>query len=354
MKLNKKLRVGIAGLGGIAKRTHLPVLELLPEYKIVCGAEKDEYQRKRVSELFNFQESYDDFNEMIQHADIDAVFICLPATLHAKAVKVALENGLHVFCEKPVGINSDEAKAMTSLAKKVNRILMPGYNLRHVDNFLRAKKLIQTGKLGKIIQVNAVFMNPGPYISWDPKSDWYLDGKSRGALYDIGSHIVDLLFYLYPHCIKHLRAFASKGYQPYDAITNVTCSYEGEDGQLGAIQVGWRSASEVCSLEFHGTAGTLLVSRRNFHYMHGATDPADRILNSIGNAYQEIGTVVRKLNMIRKGTDVLEEFKRQAIVFRKMIATMGKTSEKADEVVYVHHILESIYTSVINGENIVL
>ncbi|MFC1533114.1 Gfo/Idh/MocA family protein [Thermodesulfobacteriota bacterium] len=350
--LSKKgpLRVGIAGLGGIAKRTHLPILKLLPDYHVVCGAERDSYQRNRVAELFNIEEKYGDFIDMIDHAEIDAVFICLPATLHSKAVYASLDKGLHVFCEKPMGLNSDEASKMVNMAIKANRVLMPGYNLRYVDNFIRAKELIESGKLGKIIHVNALFMNPGPYISWDPKSEWYLKEESGGALYDVGSHIVDLLFYLFPHRIEELQAFACKGYEPYGAITNIVSSYRGEGGILGTIQIGWRSASEVCSLEFHGTAGTLFVSRRNFSYTHGATDPADRIAISTENVFREFKSIVRKLNLMRKGIDVLDEFIQQAIMFWTLTAGKKQNREDLQKSSLVHQVLEAIESSLSKDE----
>lgn len=339
------IRIGIAGLGGIAKRTHLPVLRLLPRFKVVCGAEKDHGQRNRVARLFNLEHTFEDYRGMIGQAEIDAIFVCLPATLHFRAVSMALEKGLHVFCEKPMGLNSQEAKAMVRLARANGRLLMPGYNLRHVDNFLAAKEFINTGKLGKILHVNALFMNPGPYLSWDPKSDWYLDKASRGALYDVGSHLVDLLFYLYPHRISQLHAYSAQGYKPYEAITNVTCSFKGENGLLGTIQVGWRTASEFCNIELHGTAGTLLVNRRNYIYTHGATDPADRVFTSLRNIGRELTTVSRKINLMRKGADVLEEFRRQAMEFHDLATGNNHDLSNAEDAIYSHRVLEAIMNS---------
>ena len=351
---NVQLRVGIAGLGGIAKRTHLPVLQMLPGYQVVCGAEKDDYQCERVCCLFNLEESYQDFMAMIEKADIDAIFVCLPATLHKRAVLAALERGLHVFCEKPMGVSPDEANAMVLMAEKTGKLLMPGYNLRYVDNFIRARNLIVSGKLGRILQINATYMNPGPYISWDPKSDWYLDRSSHGALYDIGSHLVDLLLYLYPHRIKRLFASASQGYQPYEAVTNISCSYEGEGGLLGSIQIGWRTASEVCRLDFHGTAGTLSVGRRHFSYTHGATDPANRISISLDNAAREIGALLHKINRMRKGLDVLEEFLRQGIEFWNHLAKGKPDLSKAHDAIHVHEILRAILSSITDERTVFL
>ncbi|MBC2733178.1 MAG: Gfo/Idh/MocA family oxidoreductase [Desulfobacteraceae bacterium] len=354
IKNAKTIRVGIAGLGGIAKRTHIPILKLVPGYQVVAGAERDDIQRERVAKMYNIPKVYSDFHEMIKSADIDAVFICLPATLHLQAVTLALECGLHVFCEKPMGLHAKDTAAMIEAAEKAEKVLMPGYNIRHVANFRKAKRLLESKKLGHIIHVNALFMNPGPYISWDPKSDWYLEANSGGALYDIGSHIVDLLFYIYPHRLKNLTAYANQGYKPYDATTNVVCSYHTDNSLLGTIQVGWRSASEVCSLEFHGTAGTLLVSRRNFSYTHGATDPADRIAISATNILQELKSVVGKLNLIRKGADVLDEFNRQALYFKRLVKNNRSNVSELKSAMHVHEVLDGIGRSIETGKMIEL
>lgn len=347
-KRKKPIRVGIAGLGGIAKRTHLPVLKMLPEFDVTCGAERDDYQRQRVAGLFGLRETYQDFEDMIGTADLDAVFVCLPASLHTRAVTAALEKGLHVFCEKPMGVNAEDARKMVELAESSRRVLLPGFNLRYVKNFMEAKKIINSGRLGNIVHVNAVFMNPGPYISWDPKSDWYLDQRSGGALYDIGSHIVDLMLHLFPFRVKELSAFEKKGYLPYDATSNVACSFKGEGGLLGTIQIGWRTACEVCSLDLHGTAGSLFVSRRMLTYSHGATDPADRILNLLANISGEFKAVTDKMRLMAKGSDFLEEFRRQADVFRALIMRSTLGQEEAKKVIHVHDTLEGIGKSIHN------
>lgn len=168
-----------------------------------------------------------------------------------------------------------------------------------------------------------------------------------GVLYDIGSHLIDLLFYLYPHRIKKISAYAERGYEPYDVLTNISCTYEGEEGLLGTIQIGWRSASEVCSLEFHGTAGSLVVNRRAFTYTHGATDPADRIFNSLNNVAREVRTILRKLNRMYRGTDVLEEFIRQTTEFRELLLNGRPSSLKAQAAIYVHEVLGASLCSVL-------
>lgn len=350
---NRELRIGIAGLGGIAKRTHLPVLKLVPGYNVVCGAERSPQQRKRVAGIFNLKETYDDYREMIEKADIDAIFICLPAVLHAEAARLSLKKGLHVFCEKPMGVDSAEARELVYMAEKEQRLLMPGYNLRFVDNFMRARKLVETGSLGRILHVNAIYLNPGPYVSWDPKTDWYLDAASKGVLYDIGSHLVDLLFYLHPHNVRRLTGFACNGYKPYGAITNFTSSYEGEDGLLGTLQVGWRSASEVCSIELHGSSGSLAVNRRTFYYSNGATDPADRVFASLNNAAREVSAILKKLNRIRKGVDVLEEFVRQAIEFRDQVQSGRVDLTRANDAVRVHEVLNAMFITASGQEECV-
>ena len=170
-----KLRIGIVGLGRVATATHIPVLKLLNNVEITACAEKNIDRVHRVKEFLSIPNIFSDYRKMYESKLVDAVYICLPTDLHYDATISALRNGLHVLCEKPMGRTLEEATEMNSLALKNKLILMPGFKYRYNNNLQHAAQVISSGLLGNIIQVEATFMTPGPYISWDPKSDWYLE-----------------------------------------------------------------------------------------------------------------------------------------------------------------------------------
>jgi len=336
----KKLKIGIVGLGRVASKTHIPVLRSLDNIEIVAGTEKNPERAQRVKNLFGLGQVHSSYEEMYSSNSLDAVYICLPNYLHKDACKKALEHGLHVLCEKPMGISVDEANEITVLAEDRKLVLMPGYKKRYASNFTKAKKLIESGLLGKIIHVQGTFMTPGPYISWDPKSDWYLDEKWHGVIYDSGCHIIDLLLYLIPHEVSKMSVMTHYGFSGYKTPTNLGCVFEMEGEILGELSIGWRAATDILSLSIHGTAGTLTVDRDSFVYMNPGTDPVDKIKIHLQNAYSESVSLFKKVNNKIRGRDFYIEDLIQAKTFSKAINKEEKSQVNGRDAIRVHKFLE--------------
>lgn len=352
----KEIKIAVAGLGGAAKRMHLPVLKKIPTVKVVAGAEKDSYQRERVKNLFQIPYVFESFQEMYESdLELDAVYICLPPALHYEAVKKALERNWHVFCEKPMGLSAEKAEELVRIAKERKLVLMPGYNMRFIDNYQKAKKIVEEGLLGEIVQVQAIFVNPGPYIGWDPKSDWYLEDESHGVLYDTGSHIIDLLYFISKMKISEVYAISHSGFKGFKIPTNLACvfSMENETSRaVGTLDLGWRDTIELCSIQVHGTAGSITVSRNFFDYSHGSTDPAERIKNHLRNAWLETKRVINRIKGIGSGLDVRSEFMEESKTFIKAVQGDEKILSSVitpEEAVLTLRILDAISLSLTSG-----
>jgi predicted dehydrogenase len=340
MKKLRKLRIGIVGLGRVASKTHIPVLKSLENVELICGAETNAERAKRVQNLFAFNRVYDDYAEMFESESLDGVYICLPNFLHKDACIKALENGIHVLCEKPMGTTVEEAEEITRLAEDKGLVLMPGYKKRYANNFSKAKKMIDDGILGKIIQVQGVFLTPGPYISWDPKSDWYLDERWHGAIYDSGCHLIDVLLYLLPFTFTEVHAFLQKAFTGYNTPTNISCFFKMDGGIVGDLAIGWRGATDVLALSIYGTAGNLTVSREYIEYLNPGTDPIDRIKIHLGNAFSECAGLLKKVTDKVKGRNFYREDLIQARNFRDAILGLKKPSVSGEDAEKIHRFME--------------
>jgi len=135
----------------------------------------------------------DTYKSLLQE-DVDGVVIATPSALHAKQAIEALENGKAVFCQKPLGRNLSETKEVVQLAQKNNKLLAVDYSYRYCTGISAIKELIENEKLGKIYAVEAVFHN-----AYGPDKDWFYDQNlsGGGCLIDLGSHLIDLIFYLF-------------------------------------------------------------------------------------------------------------------------------------------------------------
>jgi predicted dehydrogenase len=349
----KKLRIGIVGLGRVSSKTHLPVLRTLKDTEVVAGADKNLERAQRVQSLFGLDKVYRSYEEMFTSERLDAVYICLPNFLHRDASRKALETGLHVLCEKPMCMSAEEAEEITAMAENRGLILMPGYKKRYAQNFAKARASIEDGVLGRVIHVQATFVTPGPYISWDPKSDWYLDGKWHGAIYDVGCHIADILLYLLPREVRQMRSVVIHGYRGYDTPTNLACVFEMEGGIIGDITIGWQGATDIVSVSIHGTAGTVHVSRDDYLYLNPGTDPVDKLVSQLIDIQRGIGAVFRKVRDKMRGKDFYIEDLMQAEAFCRAIREMGPPPIDGRSAVRVHRFLQQILASLDDSSSVV-
>jgi predicted dehydrogenase len=192
------VKYGVIGCGAIAQRRHIPECIANPESKLVALADP---VTDRVGELGKKYgaKPYTDYKEMLKDANVDAVVVAGPNALHAQQSIDALNAGKHVLCEKPMATTRDDAKAMLDAAKKNKKFLMIGLNQRLMPPHVKAKKILQSGALGKVLAFRTAFKHPGPEgWSVDAGKSWFFKkGQAfMGVTGDLGVHKADLLRWL--------------------------------------------------------------------------------------------------------------------------------------------------------------
>jgi predicted dehydrogenase len=136
---------------------------------------------------------------MLKSADIDAVVVCGPNSLHAEQSIDGFNAGKHVLCEKPMATTREDAKAMMDAAKKAGKFLMIGMNQRLMPPHVRAKEILASGRLGKPIAFRTSFKHPGPEgWSLDGTKSWFFQKNAAfmGVTGDLGVHKADLVRWL--------------------------------------------------------------------------------------------------------------------------------------------------------------
>jgi UDP-N-acetylglucosamine 3-dehydrogenase len=342
----EKLRIGLIGLGGIATRSHLPALATLPDVAIQAGVEIDAYQADRTQKRFKIPKIYSDYQEMLEREQLDAVYICLPNSLHYQAASASLRRGLHVYCEKPVGLSAHEAEDLAGQAEQAELVLMPGYHLRFQEHFLRARKLLADRRLGKILQVQASAVYSGPYRGWDPKSDWYLDPRSGGPLYDWGSHLLDLLVYIVNLDIEVISAMATKSLPGLPVLDNIVAAFQAHKGIVGTLNLAWGARGNLLMIQIHGTSGSLLVTDDYYEHRMPQGGGLNKLGTLLGNAHEilthKAGAVIH-----RKSSDGI--YVKAAQCFIEAIRGHVQGQAAKWDAVHVHHVLAAIAASIEQG-----
>jgi predicted dehydrogenase len=127
--------------------------------------------------------------EEILAAGVDGVVIATPSALHAKQAEMALENGVAVFCQKPLGRNGLETARVIATARRTDRLLGVDLSYRHLKGVRKIHELCKGGHLGKVYAVDLVFHN-----AYGPDKPWFYNPalSGGGCVIDLGIHLADL------------------------------------------------------------------------------------------------------------------------------------------------------------------
>ena len=146
---------------------------------------------------FGFDEASSDWRAVIARPDIDVVDICTPNNVHAEIAIVAAKAGKHIICEKPLARTVEEARAMAEAVKAARVIHMVAFNYRRTPAVALAKKYIDEGRIGRILNFRGTYLQ-----DWSADENgplfWRFQKKiaGSGTVGDIGTHVVDLAHYL--------------------------------------------------------------------------------------------------------------------------------------------------------------
>jgi predicted dehydrogenase len=194
--MSRKLKIGIVGCGGIANGKHMPSLTKLDNVEMVAFCDIIEEKAVEAAKKYGTKDAkvYVDYKELLKDKSIDVVHVLTPNRSHSFITVDALEAGKHVMCEKPMAINSAEAKKMVEAAKRTGKKLTIGYNNRQRPDSLYMKQVCEDGELGEIYFAKAHAIRRRAVPTWGV----FLNEEEQGGgpVIDIGTHAIDLTLWM--------------------------------------------------------------------------------------------------------------------------------------------------------------
>ena len=224
---SETVTMAIIGIGGRGSQM-LPVFLNQPgvRFLAVCDVNKGRRDHaKEVVDAFNGNHdctAYRDFRELLARPDIDALYIATGDRWHARLAIYAMRAGKDVYCEKPISLSMEEGEAVMRAAERYQRIYQGGVQRRTVGNFVTARELVSSGRLGKIHTVHAgmagmgtsarnhfqdakplpppdeldwdIWLGPAPFRPYNPayvNGGWHGEYDFHGDLAEWGSHTID-------------------------------------------------------------------------------------------------------------------------------------------------------------------
>jgi myo-inositol 2-dehydrogenase / D-chiro-inositol 1-dehydrogenase len=255
------IKIGIVGLGRLGKRhaenaaARVPHLDL----RAVCSVipeEVDEFCRQ-----WEIPEGYTDFDEMIQKGNLDAVIIASSSGAHCTQIEKALTAGLHVFCEKPLGVNLDECRiAEKSVESYPEQVFMLGFMRRFDPSYQYAKMKLDAGAIGSPILYRGYSIDPESAIEGAIR----FAPTSGGQFLDMAVHDIDLARWFLNGNASSVYAIGGSYVHPefkeYQDGDNVTALMKFDNETMAFILAG-RTAPHGYHIETEiiGTKGTLRI-----------------------------------------------------------------------------------------------
>ena len=267
------IRMGMIGAGAISD-VHLKAFAAHDGVEVVCIADPSAEAREGQARMYGIGHSVADYREMLVRPDLDVVDIAVPHHLHCPMTLDALSEGLNVICEKPIGLDLDEADRMIDAAEhSKGRLLIKQYQ-RCAEHHARAKAIIDSGELGDVYLMTGLFLAQLSRAENDPvnwRGTW--DRAGGGILIDGGVHVVDLMQFILGRAVA-VSATAKRlvAGLPHKADDTTSLTIEYERSAIGSVVCASCDTSHpglTPDKAFYGTQGSLRV------WQDGPSDQAD-------------------------------------------------------------------------------
>ena len=307
----KKLNVGLIGAGFMGKAHSLAYVAMpmffwpapaIPVRKTIVDV--SDSIAAEAAQRFGFEKSTSDWRSVVEDPEIDIIDIATPNHLHAEIAIAAAAAGKHIISEKPLARNGDEAKTMYDAVKNAGIVHMVAFNYRRTPAVALAKKYINEGAIGDILNFRGTYLQ-----DWSADPDGPLSWRFQksiagsGSLGDIGTHVVDMARFLCGEITQvntqlktwvKTRPLQAGGVDKLGASTKDSTAPRGEvdvddevlsllefqNGAIGSLEAtrNAHGRNNFLTFEIHGTLGSIYFNyeRRDELQVAFASDQADR------------------------------------------------------------------------------
>lgn len=308
----KKLKIGVIGCGRAAVRLHLPALATVPDAEVVAVADLDAAKVDEAAQRFGIKRTFSDPADLLAQADVDVAAILVPAQFHVGVALQALDAGKHIFIEKPIALALDDARMLVERAAESPQSAMMGLNFRCHRLIQKAKRMIQAGKLGRLVSINSVWTTEIRALQQLPA--WRDDRKKGGGVvFEVSTHHLDLYRFLTGSEISDVFALSQ-----IDGAIDTTVSYSLRmaDGVLVSSmfseKTGGKNQITICGDK---AWLTLTLSQFDGFDFHPLSLPSGSIAERFQRLRCTLAQVPDLPQLLRYGGDYRSTFRAEWVAF---------------------------------------
>ncbi|GAB3933502.1 Gfo/Idh/MocA family oxidoreductase [Mucilaginibacter myungsuensis] len=247
---------GLLAFGMSGRLFHAPFVHAHPGFQLKAIVERT---KKVAQGHYPDVLSYDSTEELLNDPEIEFIIVNTPNNTHYDLSKRALLAGKHVLTEKPAGATVAEVQELYDLARRVGKHYLVFQNRRWDSDFLSVKEVIESGKLGRLIEINCRYDRYRPTISVKKfKEDASL--TSAGITYDLAPHLIDQMISLFGKPLTWTKTEAS--HRENSTVTDYFSFHLTFPHQINVfLSAGWLIAQPLPSFVIHGSLGSFIKSR---------------------------------------------------------------------------------------------
>lgn len=306
--MEKKIRVGILGLGRAGRNMHAPEIALFPDfYDIAAGCDHAPDRRENLPEQFRQAKIYDSYEKMLADPSLDMITIATRNADHTPHALMALEAGKMAVVEKPFAVSLEQAHQLLEASRKYPGRLFLRCNRRFEPAFLQIMDVLKSGLLGKISMIK-IHRHPG-YVR---RFDWQTLCECHGGLFNNwGPHFVDQGLQFLNSPVRDLWCHLSHCAGGGDADDQVKLVLTGENGCVVDIEISTILTIYGNLYEIWGSRGSLVIPPSGLEMKLKYLDPAIRFsrLDGVkGNFPLVYGNPDEKLSFIEETRPVTQEY----------------------------------------------
>ena len=288
----KQINWGFVGCGEETEKKSGMAFNMVEGSQVVAVMSRTKENARSYAERHNIARWYTDAQALIDSPEVNAVYIATPPSTHATYAIMAMKSGKPVYVEKPLSSNYEECGRINRISEKTRIPCFVAYYRRHLPYFLEIEKLIATGKVGKVINVQIRFSAPPRDLDYNRTNlPWRVqpDIAGGGYFYDLAPHQLDLLQMFFGPIVKAHGYCDNRGglYETEDTLSACFRFQSGLPGSGSWCFVGHESAKEDC-IEIIGQKGMISFSVFNYYPIILVTEDGRQEINVPNPPYVQL------------------------------------------------------------------
>ncbi len=301
----KPMNFGIIGCGNVTEVKSGPAFQKIPGANLTYVMRRNEEKLKDYANRHGVKKYSTDYKDLLADEELDVIYIATPPHMHRFYTEQVAKAKKHVYVEKPMGLTVKECEEMIEICKKEGVKLFVAYYRRGQEKFESTKNLINNKEIGEIRSFQLLYTSEIP--KHDPNRAWLYDEEFSGGgkLYDVGSHMIDLLLYFFGD-VAYAKGISSNQSHALEVSDVTSGLMTFKNGVQGTVQMNFNAMENRDELLIIGSTGSITLSMMDLEpvYVNLAVEDLEESYHFGTEEHVQMPMIEKVMDTI-KGEDIM-------------------------------------------------